>query len=137
MSLKKLKMMQTQNKLIHVGLIDGTRYVYLRKMGDLHYVWHEEEKASEISAPHVEEAIRLANRQWKKRGFRMLNCGFRYSLPERDEHGINALFCQMGASYDSMNGVYFEEELGYNCHVQNASEVALTLWRKLKANGKV
>lgn len=136
-------MMQTQNKLIHIGLFHppggGIRYTYLRKLADFHYMWFEgnEETESGLTAPHVEEAIRLAHRKWKMNGFRLLHCGFRYALPERDEHGINALFCQMGASYDSMNGVYFEEELGYNCHVQNASEEALTLWRALKAKGKV
>ena len=61
-----------------------------------------------------------------------MHCGFRYTLPERDEHGLNALFNQMVASYSSSNGVYFEQELGHPCIVQNASIQARLLWKKLK-----
>lgn len=129
-------------KLIHVGLIIPFSYLFLREKGKHEYAWFEvlangEEMETEVKAPHIEEAIRLANRHFKEKSFRTLHCGFRYTLPERDEHGINALFHQMGASFESMTGVYFEEELGYNCIVQNASKEALDLWRKLKALGKI
>lgn len=116
----------------------GVRYLYLRQLGDFHFAWFEDdEEPTEVEAPHAEEAIRLAVKKWKEMGFNLLNCGFRYTLPERDEHGINALFHQMGASHESMNGVYFEEELGYNCFVQNASIEALDLYKKLKEMGKL
>lgn len=128
-------MTATRNKLIHVGR-KGKKNLYLRQLGTLHFAWFEEDDTpAGVEAPHAEEAIRLAFKKW--RGLHLLNCGFRYTLPERDEHGINALFHQMGASYESMNGVYFEEELGYNCIVQNASDEARELWRKLKEAGKL
>lgn len=128
--------MPTLNKLIHIGRI-GRRYLFLRQ-ADKHFAWFEADgQETKVEAPHVEEALRLAVRQWKDLGFRFVNCGFRYMLPERDEHGINALFHQMGAAYESMNGVYFEEELGYNCTVQNASDEARRLWSSLKASGRL
>lgn len=128
-------------KLIHVGRIFTTNgqwlSVFLRKHGEGHFVWHEEqndnkETPTSVEGQTVEEALRLAPKHWRNHFFRMLNCGFRYTLPERDEHGINALFHQMAASYSSMNGIYYDEELGNNCFVQNASEEALDLWRQLK-----
>lgn len=127
-------------KLIHVACIftqGKWGYLFLRKDGDGHFAWHQEkhpqnETPTPVSGHTIEEALRLAARQWKNQSFRMLNCGFRYNLPERDEHGINALFHQMVASYSSANGVYYDEELGNNCFVQNASDEAYNLWQRLK-----
>lgn len=110
------------NKLIHVARKGSTLY-FLRKKGD-DFVWFEGENETPIVSKNIEEAIRLANRKWH---FRMLACGFRYTLPERDEHGNNALFYQMAASQKTLTGVYFDEELGHPCIVQNASGEALDL----------
>lgn len=128
------------NKLIHVASVfekGKWLYLFLRKNRSDHFTWHQEvepqkETETEISAQTVEEALRLAVRHWKNRSFRTLHCGFRYTLPERDEHGINALFHQMVASYSSSNGIYYDEELGNNCFVQNASDEAYQLWKRLK-----
>lgn len=127
--------------LIHVGRIAASgeqgKYLYLRKINPHSYSWFEEsEKETSVNAFTIEEALRLANRTWKSAYFRMVNCGFRYTLPERDEHGINALFYQMVASYTSFNGIYFDEEIGCNCFVQFASDEAKYLWKLLKANEK-
>lgn len=133
--------MNRLNGLIHVAKIyqeDGSRtLVFLRKVSPRLFVWFSEKNEKEeletaITGSTIEEAIRLANREWKNKKFTPLACGFRYTLPERDEHGINALFHQMIASYDSMNGVYFDEELGHHCFVQNASHEAQNVWKKLK-----
>ena len=131
-------------KLIHVArtYIHGKwQYLFLRENEERHFVWHEEheneEKETSISAESIEEAMRLAAREWKNHSFSSLLCGFRYTLPERDEHGINAFFYQMAASYSSSNGVYYDETLGNNCFVQNASEQALGLWRKLKNENRL
>jgi len=132
---------ENPNKLIHIARIVGDdgqkRYLFLRKVESNRFTWFEEIKPGEeaqtdVSGPQIEEALRLAPRQWKKRFYTTLMCGFRYTLPERDEHGINALFHQMAASYSSMNGVYYDDELGNNCFVQNASNEALDLWQQLK-----
>jgi len=93
------------------------------------FAWYEEqpdhtEIETEVSAENIEEALRLGARYWKNQDFNTLSCGFRYTLPERDEHGINALFHQMVSSYSTMNGYYYDEELGNNCFVQNASNEA-------------
>lgn len=130
-----------ERKLIHAGKIfdkEGIwRYLFLRRVDDVRYAWFEEspkgeEVLTDVEANTPEEAIRLAIRQWKHLYYQNLNCGFRYTLPERDEHGINAYFHQMAASYASMNGIYYDEQLGNNCYVQNSSDEALQLWRRLK-----
>jgi hypothetical protein len=126
-------------QLIHVAFIYkrgyGKRYLFLRKEESNCYRWYEEgddtaEHATAVEDPVVEEALRLARRHWKLHGFQTVKCGFRYTLPERDEHGMNALFHQMVASYSSSNGVYFDEELGHNCYVQNSSLEARALWKR-------
>ncbi|MEI8125171.1 MAG: hypothetical protein WCG42_05410 [Parachlamydiaceae bacterium] len=124
-------------KLIHAArcFVNGSwHYLFLRKESDNSFVWSMEDNAGEqattVSGETVEEAMRLAARHWQKDSFTTVICGFRYTLPERDEHGINALFHQMVASYSSMNGVYYDEELGNNCFVQNASDEAIRLWKR-------
>ena len=126
-------------KLIHIGLIytaEGTKPLFLRQKSPHEFCWfiikNGQEMETPIVAPNIEEAMRLAFLQWKHDYFRPLNCGFRYTLPERDEHGLNALFHQMAASYASINGVYYDEELGNNCFVQNASSAARQMWLTLK-----
>jgi hypothetical protein len=128
-------------KLIHIACILGEggerRYLFLRKIDTVRFAWFEEinsenENSTTVEGQTVEEALRLAPRHWAADSFRTVICGFRYTLPERDEHGINALFHQMVSSYSTMNGVYYDEELGNNCFVQSASEEALALWKRLK-----
>lgn len=127
-------MANTLANLIHIARIfeGGTwRYLLLRKGEDKRYGWFwKSEEATGISADSAEEAIRLARREWKDRDFTTVNCGFRFTLPERDEIGGNALFHQMVASYSSSNGVYVDEELGFQCIVHDASAEARDLWAK-------
>lgn len=133
-------------KLIHVALIyknpKGKYFLYLRRKETNQLVWFEEnsnneEIETEVSAYSTEEAIRLARNHWKNQAFRTLICGFRYTLPERDEHGMNALFFQMAASYNSSNGIYFDEDLGHNCFVQAASTEARNLLKTLTLQKKI
>lgn len=133
-------------KLIHIAQIQkpqkGKRYLFLRKNESDSFVWFEENASGQeeelaLSASTAEEAIRLARNAFKHHSFRTLLCGFRYNLPERDEHGINALFHQMASSISSPGGVYFEEELGHNCFVQNSSLEAINLLHKLKAENRI
>lgn len=109
-------------------------YLFLRAKDSHTFVWYRQEKGIEtethVSASTIDEALQQARRHWKQEAFRMVNCGFRYTLPERDEHGANALFHQMVASYNSPNGVYFDEDLGHNCYVQFASNEARNVAKK-------
>lgn len=130
-----------QRKIIHVGCLQDGTYLLLRREGPDSYSWWSESGTSEIetgvTAKTIEEAIRVANNKWKNQNFRTVICGFRYTLPERDEHGINALFHQMISSYSTPTGVYQDEELGHACHVQFASDEALRLWKKLKQQNRL
>ncbi len=133
-------------QLIHIGFIytkdKGKCRIFLRKIEANRYVWfvengNLEESETNVQAATIEEAIRLGRNQWKDQFFRTLNCGFRYTLPERDEHGMNALFYQMVASYGSSNGIYFDDELGHNCFVQASSLEARKIWKILQENSKL
>lgn len=136
---------QIKPKLVHIGKLfkEGRwQLVFLRQHAPRHYLWCHADEAfdespSDIHADSVQEAMRLAYKYWKHQHFRTLICGFRYTLPERDEHGINALFHQMAASLNTPNGVYFDEELGHNCFVQNASIEARQLLSQLRDLGKL
>jgi hypothetical protein len=134
----------TPPKLIHVASIQlqnqGRLYLLLRQLAPHRYVWFREDKPEvETETPiwggTPEEALLAARHAWNLEEFRPLHCGFRYTLPERDEVGTNALFHQMVASYASMNGVYFDEELSANCIVQNASIEARALGKRLTLLG--
>jgi len=127
--------------LIHVAIIQrynpGKTYLFLRQLEPYRYVWFlekslDQEEETSIWGGVSEEAILAASKHWVLDEFRLLNCGFRYELPERDEIGTQALYHQMAASYASMTGVYFDGELGHNCIVQNASNEAKNLWRRLQ-----
>lgn len=133
-------------KLIHAAQIlvpkEGKQLLLLRKQAPDHYIWflqndRDEESETPISAPTIEESIRLAQKHWKNYFFKTFNCGFRYTLPERDEHGINALLYQMIASYSSPNGIYYEDDLGHNCFINFASDEAKSLWQKLKLQNRL
>lgn len=130
----------TTPKLIHVGTLQlqnhGITYLFLRQLEPYRFVWFQEnptgaETETDSWGGSAEEAILDARKLWKANHFRLLECGFRYTLPERDEIGMNALFHQMASSYSSMNGIYFDEDLGSNCIVQNASLEARDLWKRL------
>jgi hypothetical protein len=131
----------TTNRLIHIGriLIDDRRaaYLLLRKKSDTLYGWYYvkidgTEEETPVNSTTVEEAIRLARIEWREEDFRTVICGFRYTLPERDEHGMNALYHQMAASLASLNGQYLDEEVGHLCIVHNASLEARNLWQKYR-----
>lgn len=127
-------------KLIHVAKIftEGKyQLLFLRKVSNAEYRWFENKNPTPVFAPTIEEALRLAVRHWKDKSYQTIICGFRYTLPERDEHGINALFHQMAASLSTPNGVYFDEELGNNCFVQNYSLDARDLFLTLRTNGEL
>lgn len=125
-------------QLIHVAKIfekGKWSYLYLHKE-EQQYTWFKDGKPTQVTSVNIEEAILNANRHWKMEKIAMLNCGFRYQQPERDEHGMNALFYQMVLGYSSSNGIYFDPILAGNFLVQFASQEALQLWKTLEKNGK-
>lgn len=122
----------------HVGSIFPRRYLFLMKLDSSLFQWFkvnssfEREEEAIPSGETPAKAIFAAHKQWKNDHFRLLNCGFRYSLPVRDETGCNAFFWEMAKSYASPNGSYFDEELGHFCYVDFASQEALSIWRAIR-----
>ena len=119
---------------------------------DVAFCWFREEKGKEgkeskdtnkkeictnVKAHSIEEAMRLAHKNWKFDAFETVLCGFVYDDPVRDEHGRNAYFYQMVASLNSLTGVYFDEKLGYSQFVKNNSREAEDLWRRLKSENRL
>lgn len=116
--------------ILHAGRIQNS-YLLL----DDTFVWrHMDGKEAGCSGSSLEEAILLAKRQWANDFFALLHCGFRYTLPVRDETGVNANFRQMVLSYSVANGRYFDEEVGHLCFVDFASQEALNLWKKIRSD---
>lgn len=67
--------------------------------------------------PYFGEVIRYF---FQKRIFyQSLKCGTRFTLPERDEIGRPALLWEVRASLKSASGVYFDDEAGHFCRVDN------------------
>lgn len=130
-----------KTKLIHIAKIlvqnEGQCLLFLKQVEPFRYIWFREDRPgveveTGIWGGTAEDAIFEAYKAWRLNEIHTLNCGFRYTLPERDEVGTNALFHHMASSYSSMNGVYFDEELGSNCIVQQASLEARDLWKRLQ-----
>lgn len=135
-----------KSKLIHAARIYekslGPIYLFLRQIEPYRYVWFLEDQAGiEIETPiretTTENAFLAAYQMWSYNNIYLLRCGFRYTLPERDEVGVNALFHQMVSSYSSSSGIYFDEELGSNCIVQFASSEARDLWKRLQRTDQI
>lgn len=131
-------------KLIHIGSLFSKgkkRLLLLKAISPTQYKWFEldnqNETETEIEGTTIRDAIQKARKFWKNDSFQSLNCGFIYTLPERDEHGIDALFQEMHASYSSPNGVFYNDTLGHNCFVQNASLEALALRKEFMQNKRI
>lgn len=136
------------NTIIHIGYLQQGRcriYLFLRKTDSERYLWQlakpqdtdsepTEQEFPIVIADSVEEAIRLARREWNDPTsyWQNLECGFRFTLPERDEIGTPALFHQMVLSHKSSNGVYLDDELGCSCIVRDSPSQTLLLWKQLE-----
>lgn len=113
-------------------------YLLLRSRSDGTFRWsiftpqHEEDTG--VTAPSIAEAMQLAFAKWHDQGFRPLHCGMRFTLPERDEIGRNALFHEMVASYRTPTGNYMDTKISRPCIVNKASQEALDLWKTLAAS---
>ena len=139
-------MTEFKTKVIHAATIrkkgKGEQLLLLKQTEPYRYLWVEETPQREevetgIWGGTAEEAIQEAFKNWRLDEIKTFHCGFRYTLPERDEVGTNALLHQMASSYSSMNGFYFDEDLSANCIVQNASLEARLLWKRLQDAGKM
>lgn len=123
--------------LVNVARINGKKLLFLRKLEPKLYQWFDQDDKTDVQAETQEEAIRLAYRKWQDRGFQMLPCGYVFTLPERDEHGNNASFSQMGKSLESMTGVYYDEDLGHSCIVNQIPNETRKIYNSLKQTSSI
>jgi len=123
---------------IHIAQLESKGILFLNELKSSEFQWFKMnsllDKAEDtpVIAPSIAEAIQQGYKTWKEEHFRLVHCGFRYLLPERDEVGTNALFWQMALSYNTSNGQYFDKEVGHTCYVDFASQEALEIWRKIR-----
>lgn len=114
---------------VHIATGDSGSY-YLKENSPQEFQWFLEDQPTEIKAPSIREAMKLAIRAFKFDHFNPLPCGNKYSLPERDEHGEPALFSELVKSLASPNGQYFDPLYGQNYIVKefplNMRDKALT-----------
>lgn len=118
------------SEIVHVAKIHPAKkkpaYLFLKE-DEAGFYWD----GADFRAKTLQEAIALGEKNWKLDHFKLLGCGFLYTLPERDEHGMNATFAQMAKSQATPTGRYFEKSLGHLCFVQGASQEAISLLRSL------
>lgn len=126
--------------LIHVATIrpQGPRevYLFLRQLPNKRFCWFEErtkgrEVATPLQASSLHEALHRGKQHWKKAHFQLVQCGFRFSLPERDEIGRPAFFSEMVLSYSSPTGSYSDPESGQPYEVTQAAQKSLHLMKLL------
>ncbi len=131
--------MPKTNNIIHIAEIlpfkMDKQLLILKKCSHHEYEWYllidGKENATNIKTETANQAIQLARKKWSLNSFRSIDCGKRFTLPERDEHGTPALYYQMKASYESLTGIYFDNDLGHNCIVKEASQEALDMMHHL------
>jgi hypothetical protein len=117
-----------KDNLYRIATIEkgGKKHLSLHKDADGLFRWYLDNEPTEIAAVTAEEASKMARKQYKEEHFRVLSCGNKFTLPERDEHGTPADYQEMVKSLKSMNGVFFDEKLGHNCIVR---EIPLEMTR--------
>lgn len=127
--------MQLTNLILVARQMGAKSLLLLRKIEPKLFRWSvydgEKETETDVHAEEAAEAIRLGVAYW--RGFTPLPCGYVFTLPERDEHGNNALFSQMVKSLESPSGIYFDEDLGHNCIVKEIPSETRRLYQTLKS----
>lgn len=101
-------------KIIHAAKLGDGSLITLNEIEPGLYGWFIQKTSLNLEAKSIEEAFRLARKSLKFRGFEPINCGYKFTLPERDEHGKEALYIDMVRSLASPNGVFFDETLGHN-----------------------
>lgn len=137
-------MEKATSNLLHVAMIhtsSGLKYLFLRRLDKDHLAWFLEDERGELKtsleARSLDDAMRIARKAWKNDSFNTIGCGYKFTLPERDEHGNNAFWRDMCLSLNSFNGVYYDEELGHNCIVNQIPLNSRLLYEKLKKENRL
>lgn len=129
----------TQEKIadiVHIGRIfsEGLEnYLFLKRCPSKQFQWVRQEDPISQEFESLDRAFEFGWKEWKDNRFSPLACGYRFTLPERDEHGTPALFEEMAKSLNSMNGVFFHESLGHNCIVNQIPIKARRLYETIKS----
>lgn len=116
--------------LVHVANV-GSETLFLRKSAEGQFQWMNQENPVSGEFDSLEKALEYA---WRQEGFTPMACGYKFTLPERDEHGTPALFEEMAKSLNSMTGIYFDEREGHNCIVNQIPSNTRRFFEHLKSH---
>lgn len=104
-------------KIIHIAKLDRDKIITLQELTPGLFDWFDQDKSLNLSSSSIEEAFKKGRKELKARGFSPIHCGYKFTLPERDEHGKEALYIDMMKSLASPNGIFFDETMGHNAVV--------------------
>lgn len=117
-------------KLIHLAESDLGR-LYLQETSEGRYQWFLGGAPTGVEASSTEEAFRLATRRYAQNHFEPLQAGYKFTLPERDEHGAPALFIDMVRSLETPSGQYFDPASGHNYIVHQIPTRSRELYKNM------
>ena len=116
-------------KIIHKALVNN-KWIDLVEIEPGKYGWYEGEHSLDLNAASIPLAFVIARKAYPD--FNPIAAGYKYTLPERDEHGKEALYCEAVKSLESSNGVFFDEKAGHNVVVHLIPQKTIDLIRGLK-----
>lgn len=110
----------------------GKKWLTLHKEEDGLFRWYLDNMPTDIANTSAEASVKEARKRYREEHLKIHSCGNKFTLPERDEHGTPANFQEMVKSLRSMNGVFFDDQLGHNCIVR---EIPLSMMRASSIHG--
>lgn len=115
--------------IIHKALANNN-WIDLIEFEPGRYGWFVGDRFLDIEASTISQAIQMARRDFID--FKPISAGYKYTLPERDEHGKEAYYCDAVKSLASPNGIYFDEKAGHNAIVHLIPQKTIDLIRGKK-----
>ncbi len=116
-------------KIIHKARVNN-KWIDLVEIEPAKYGWYEGDRSLDLNAGSIPLAFSIARKAFPD--FLPIAAGYKYTLPERDEHGKEALYCEAVKSLESPNGVFFDEKAGHNVVVHLIPQKTIDLIRGQK-----
>ena len=116
-------------KIIHKALVNN-KWIDLVEIEPGQYGWFDGDLSLGLKASTIPLAFSMARKNFSS--FKPISAGYKYTLPERDEHGKEALYYEAVKSLESPNGVFFDEFAGHNAVVHLIPQKTIDLIRGQK-----
>lgn len=113
-------------KIIHKARVNN-KWIDLVEIEPAKFGWYDGDRSLDLNATSIPLAFAKARKTFSN--FLPIAAGYKYTLPERDEHGKEALYCEAVKSLESSNGVFFDEKAGHNVVVHLIPQKTIDLIR--------